>query len=56
LGGERQSKITVSDLVLIDGAFFLALLAWFLFYALCLLACSHVFAYSLFSFGNYWRV
>jgi hypothetical protein len=22
LGGERQSKITVSDLVLIDGAFF----------------------------------
>ena len=31
-------------------------LAWFLFYALCLLVCSHVFAYSLFPFGNYWRV
>ncbi|WVM87631.1 hypothetical protein UMZ34_13805 [Halopseudomonas pachastrellae] len=31
MGGERQSKITVSDLVFIDGAFF-ALLAWLLFW------------------------
>ncbi|WVM92266.1 hypothetical protein ULG90_21915 [Halopseudomonas pachastrellae] len=37
-------------------ALFFALLAWLLFWALFFLVCSHVFAYSLFLFGNYWRV